>query len=205
MKFVVKLGLFRKNVPVKIEFGKHVHLNMTGNANFMTPVPTLANLLTATTDLETASNNAAGGGVLFTSIMHDKEAAFDELMTAMGNYVDGVAKGDETIIRSAGMEVKKQKTPAGVPAQVAGLEAHSGSMERAIDLNWKSVFGKLIYLVYMKADGEADDQYKLVAKPSKSKVTIEGLISGNKYWFRVEAVGSAGTGALSDPAMSRAL
>ncbi len=205
MKFVVKLGLSRKSALVKVEFGKHVHGLMNGNANFTTPSPTLAALLTATTDLETAVDNADGGGTLLTSKMHDMEVVFDEVMTAMGNYVDSVAVGAETIIKSAGMETKRQRSPVGIPAKVAGLAATSGKKEGEIDLSYSKVFGKLIYLVYIKADGEADDLYKLIAKPSKTKVTIVGLTSGSKYWFRVEAVGSAGTGALSDPAMSRAL
>src|SRR5256885_4839589 len=40
--------------------------------------------------------------LLLATLIHDAEAAFDLLMTALGKYVDNVAQGSETIILSAG-------------------------------------------------------------------------------------------------------
>ncbi|MBK5285663.1 MAG: hypothetical protein JJE25_09695, partial [Bacteroidia bacterium] len=49
-RFEVKLGLSRKTVPQKTEFGNHVVDSMTGNANFTTPNPPLPVLKAATLD-----------------------------------------------------------------------------------------------------------------------------------------------------------
>jgi hypothetical protein len=107
-KFVVKLSLDRKSIPVMIEFGRHVVISMTGNANFTTPSPALAAITTATDELETAFNAAQGAGPLQTALMYEKERAWSILMTALGNYVDNVAKGEQSIILSAGMETKRR-------------------------------------------------------------------------------------------------
>src|SRR5438132_4349765 len=105
-KFVVKLSLSWKSIPVKVKFGRDVVIAMTGNANFTTPSPTLAAITTVTDELETASAAAAAGGVLQTALMHEKEAEWDLLMTALGAYVDNVAAYSESVILSAGMETK---------------------------------------------------------------------------------------------------
>ena len=108
-KFKVKLSLAAKNVPDKVEFGRTVHIAMTGNANFTTPSPALTALKTATDDLETAYNARQSGAHLAVAQMHLAEEAFDTLMTALGAYVDNVAQGAEDIILSAGMERRKQR------------------------------------------------------------------------------------------------
>src|SRR3569832_1409372 len=122
-KFVVKLNLNRKSVLMKIEFGRQVETAMTGNPNFTTPSPTLPIIKTATDDLEAAYNAAQGAGPLQTALMYEKEAEWDVLMTALGNYVDNIAKGSDSIILSAAMETKRQSTPVGVPARVINVTA----------------------------------------------------------------------------------
>ena len=205
-KFVVSLNLREKSVPEKIEFGRHVNDFMTiAIGTFATPSPTLASLLISVAEMEAAFNNATDGGKLLTSILHDKEAAFDTLMTALGKYVDNIAQGSETIIKSAGMDVKRDSAPIPSIDKVTGLEAKTGKNTGEVDLDWDVVRGKLVYLVYVKADGETDDKYVLKLVPSASKATITGLTAGTRYWFKVIAVGSRSRyGPDSDPAIAAA-
>ena len=204
-KFKVKLGLFKKNVDEKVEFGRTVHDNMTGNANFTTPSPTPAMLKTATDALEAANILRSTGAHLAVADLHAAEEAFDTLMTALGAYVDSIAQGDASIILSAGMETRKQRSPVGIPGQVHNLRGHGIINIGMIALRWQSVYGKKTYNVYMKLDGEPDSAYKLVAQPTKANITFKDLQSAQYYWFRVEAVGTAGKGAVSDAAKVIAL
>jgi hypothetical protein len=200
-KFLVKLSLDRKSIPVKIEFGRQVVIAMTGNANFATPSPGLAVITAATDDLETAYNDAQVGGTLQTALMYEKERDWDSKMTALGNYVDNIAMGDQAIILSAAMETKKQSTPVGIPARVENVKVsalHSGELF----IKWKSVFGARSYLGYLKIDGEGDEEYQLLIKSTRAKATVTGLTSGTKYVIVIEAIGSAGVGELSDIATS---
>jgi len=205
-KFVVKLELSKKSVPQKIDSGKSVVLAMTANPNFTTPVPPLVDITAATLALEKAANDveAQGGGTLLTAIMHEKEDAFDTKMTALGNYVDGVATGSETIILSAGMETKKQNAPIGIPAEVTGLEAKGGPLTGEVSLRWKSVKGARTYVIYITEDINNTASFRIIGHSTRAKFPAQNLISGNQYWFKVEAIGSAGTGHASDPAMAHA-
>jgi hypothetical protein len=196
-KFVVKLNLRKKSVDERIEYARHVITSMTGNIHFTTPVPALSVIKSVTDALEIAFIAAAGGSILSTSLLHEAIDDFDIELTALRHYVDNTARGSESVILSAGMETKRGNASVGIPTRVTGLQATSiGSGE--IVLRWSPVKGKLLYLGYIKADGESDEQYKLVVKSARAKYTMRGLESGRKYWFVVEAVGSAGTGALSD-------
>jgi len=205
-KFVVALGLGKLSTPQKIELGNTVVLAMTGNANFTTPSPPLAEITTATGDLETAYNNfqSAGGGTSLSAIVREKEEIFDEKLTALGNYVDGIAKGSETIILSAGMKTKKQSAPIGIPAMVENLNAKSGEQTGKIELRWSPVKGARTYIVHMSDDVNNPASYRIMGYPTASNFIAENLEAGKEFWFRIEAIGSAGVGHASDPAAAHA-
>src|SRR5690348_10607894 len=120
-KFKVKLALDKKTVDTKVEFGRTVHDEMTGNANFTAPSPTLTALKSATDGLEAANILRASGAHLAVADLHAAVEVFDVIMTALGAYVDNVAQGNESIILSAGMETRKQRSPVGIPGQVHNL------------------------------------------------------------------------------------
>ena len=207
-KFVVKLELSKKSIPQKIDTGKGVALAMTAAPIFATVSnPTIPQLKTAALDLEIAANNfaAAGGGKLLTAIMHDKEDLFDVAMTGMGRNVDNIAKGDRPTILLAGMEADKEREPAQLPAAATSLSGTPGLLPGTVDLKWNRPKFALLFNVYSNTDPPAPDTWKLKGQTTKSKFTVTGLESLKNFWFRVEAVGTAGTGPLSDPAASVAL
>ena len=207
-KFVVKLNLSGKSIPQKIDFGKGVGLALAADPIFATVAnPTIIELKTATTALETAANNvtAAGGGTLLTSIMHEKEEKFDVAMTGMGRNVDNIAKGSKPVILSAGMEADKEREPAQVPEAATDMSAKPGLLPGTNDLKWKRPKFALFFNVYSSPDPPDANSWKLKGQTTKSKFTVTGLEPLKNFWFRVEAVGTAGTGPLSDPAASVAL
>jgi hypothetical protein len=177
-KFKVKLALRSKNVSKKVELGRTVYDAMNGNANFTTPSPSLGVIKAVTDALEAANIERQSGAHLAVAQMHIAEEVFDVLMTALGAYVNCVAQGNECIILSAGMETKKQKAPVGIPSKVENLRARPLDVAGTVRLLWKKVYGVYSYNVYVKADGESDEQYKLIAQPTGSRLTLDGLQSG---------------------------
>ncbi|HLG35053.1 MAG TPA: fibronectin type III domain-containing protein [Bacteroidia bacterium] len=205
-KFLVKLELWKKSIPQKIDLGKGIFKAMTGNANFLSPDPSLAELDDAVNELAGASAEVEshGGGTLYTSVMNKKEDAFDEVMRRMGRYVDNTAKGNENIIRSAGMDVKKQREPAQLCAAAENLSATPGLLSGSIDLRWKRPKFAVGHNIYVSADIENNNAWKLIGQTTNTRFTVTGLEPLKVYWFKVEGIGSAGTGAASDPAMTHA-
>ena len=54
--------------------------------------------------------------------------------------------------------------------------------------------GASSYVVERALDGATPLNYVTVATPTNTKVHVNTMVSGSRYWFRVAAVGAAGTG-----------
>lgn len=213
-KFQVALKLDEKSVPEKIQFGRHVVTKMTGNPNFggSTPInPPLADVSTATDELEEAwdeRKNVEEG----TAVVHEKETAFDGVLTPLGHYVEDVANENpataKSVIQSAGMEVKAESEPVGDLPAPENMKADFGEEEGSIELDCDKVKGAG-YFIWLARDDNVTPEtwfhlgdYESIT--TASKFTWPDLTPGNKYHFKVAAGGPNGRGPWSDPATRRA-
>lgn len=203
----VKLSLQSLTDLELVNFTRAHIAEMTGNANFPTPDPDAATLLTIVDAFEddiTAlrANEAAGK-----EIKIRKDGRRDDLSGALnrrGRYVEGVSGGDEAIIASAGFATRSPAAPVGIPQQPGNLVATIGDMVGTVDLSWDRVRGAASYIIQLCPDPVSEPNWRFVNVSPKSSFTVEGLTSGSKYWFRVAAVGTAGQGPWSDPATKMA-
>ncbi len=213
-KFQVALKLDEKSVPEKIQFGRHVVTKMTGNPNFGAPLPPnppLADVTTASDELETAWDNRKNVEE-GTAIVHEKETAFDAVLTPLGHYVEDVANQTpataKSIIQSAGMEVKAVSEPVGDLPAPENMKADFGDEEGKIELDSDNVKGASAYVWNVSPDPIAPGSWEMMGDfeslSTASKFTWEDLVPGDKYHFRGAAVGAAGRGAWSDPVTKRA-
>ena len=199
----IKLNLRNMNVTEKIQFARQIETAMTGNATFPTPDPPLATISTSAADMENAYNNAnvaRQDASMKVSIQDDKEIVLDANLQKLANYVESASDGNEAKIQSAGMSVRAKPVPVGALPMPAGLAATSGDKEGEIDLSWDRVTGAKSYEVEQSPDPITTSSWKHAGVSTKSSITVSGLTSGTKYWFRVAGIGAAGQGAWSDPA-----
>jgi hypothetical protein len=199
----IKLNLRSMNVTEKIQFARQIVTGMTGNASFTTPDPPLATITTCAIALENAYNDAnvaKQDASTKVSIQDDEEIVLDSNLQKLANYVESASDGDETKIQSAGMNLRAKPQPIGDIQQPLGLVATAGDKEGEIDLSWDRVRGARSYVVEQCPDPISASNWKNAAIPTKSSVSISGLTSGTKYWFRVAGIGATGQGPWSDPA-----
>ena len=199
----VKLNLRGLSIPEKLARGRQIVTALTGNANFPSPQPTLAMVTTAINDLDTASaasQRARQEARARTSEQNQKEDAFDQILTQLAAHVESVSGDDETKIMSAGMDVRAPASPSSELATPEGLAATASDHEGEIDLQWNSVDGARTYMIQRSADPPTSESWKHETASTRSSVTIQGLTSGTKYWFRVASVGAQGQSGWSDPA-----
>jgi hypothetical protein len=196
----VKLELRGLTVLAKGELAGRIVAAMTGNPNFVTPNPPLADITAAKTALLTAYNGALTlrqQAKLATDLQADKEMAFERLLTLEALYVENASGGDELKIQSAGMSIRDPRVPVGSLLPPSALSAMAGNNDGEIDLNWEPVKGANSYVVHMTTDPNVPDSWAPKANATESYAVILGLTSGTKYWFRVAGVGAAGQGAFS--------
>lgn len=130
------------------------------------------------------------------------EATLNDALTQLAAYVSNIAKGDATIIMSAGMEVSSSASPVQpVDAPVVQSIAN-GAMPGTMTLKWKRVSGAKSFSVEKCLDPVTPDGWSNGDTATKVTATVSGLMPGKLYWLRVAGVGAMGKGPFSEP-MSR--
>ena len=117
----------------------------------------------------------------------------DELevnIVSLANALEGEVKGNPTAIKNAAFSLVAEKQAVGQVAAPPNLTVKAGALEGTLKLRWKRVRGARTYIVQMATD--ANGPWKQVGVSIKASFVAEGLTSGTKYWFRVQALGASG-------------
>ncbi len=220
----VKQDLFGKTISEKLTYGTSVTNAMgTANPGDEPPAPapaigavasggTLFQSLIAKQEVAAMANEklkqaklkkdeAAAIAESTSAAQHNAEEEYDKEFTALGRGVDDVAKGDKAIIDKAGMEsfFPGKAAPIGQLAQVQNFSLTHSDNEYELDAQWDKVKGASSYILEKAIDNPTGWTY--AGTSTKSSFTLTGLPVGMKTWARCAAVGSAGQGPWSDPAV----
>ncbi len=166
----------------------HIITSMTGNANFPTPAPTLADVQAAYDAYASALNAAA---TLDRQAVSDKNAARQNLeliLNQLACYVMNVANGDENMLVSSGFTLTKYPLPQALdsPGNVTlTYGINPGELTSQVPKQNGRTFNHQITDT-APTDSTVWTNYSV----STSKYTFTGLIPGKQYWVRVAALGS---------------
>lgn len=199
----IKLDLQGKTVPDKVQFMRQVVTQMTGNANFTTPAPTLASLTTKANTLE-SSFNAQQAAKTATTNLGTAEDAAEDALNSLANYVEETAVGDTAKIESAGMTTRAPKTPTTSLPAPQNLSLTAGDNDGELEAQWDRVNKSKNYEVQTSDDPPTATSWTHAKTTTNSKTTLPGLPSGAKKWVRTRARGPKEiTSPWSDPAVKR--
>ncbi len=201
----VALKLREKTVDEKLTLTQTVVGSMTGNASFATPSPPLAGLTSAASAVTAKRAEVASAETALATRQSELDTLvqqLEQLLTQEASYVQNASQGDETKILSASMPVKDQAAPIGPLPAPGNLRASGGDLEGTCDGMWDPVSGRDTYIAEYATNVAGPWTQFYVGK--KSSATASGLASGQLYFFRVRAVGTAGPGPWSDVAQERA-
>ena len=197
-------GLTRMTDVQVIQFAKQVHTALTGNPNVPAPNPPLAALqgLIATAEGSTDAYEAEK------AVLRSKKNLRDEAMKALCNglrleadAVQAATSGDPDRMETTGFRTSKRPSPLGVPAQVSRLVLEAGPVEATLKACWKPVHGVKVYEIESSLDPVGANTWTYKGTATKAKATINSLVSGTRIWLHVRAIGAAGPGPWSDPAV----
>lgn len=160
---------------------------MTGNGYFTSPHPALSAVSAAASDLLAAYEAAQGGGPAQTAAMQLKREVLEGRLTELGHYVEDVTNNavnssiaPEVIILSAGLQMKlvtaRQKRTFAVRVDRKGEVMLTAQRVMRGTHEWQ----------YTLTPDNPESWVKLDPS-SKASVTIKGLDSGKKYFFRHRA------------------
>lgn len=201
---LIALNLRDMNPAERAQFGAKVKTDMTGNAHFPTPDPTLADLEAAITEVNQAvaeANVKRQAALQATTVVNQKSDRLGTVLTNLAHYVEKTAAGDKAILQSSGMTPRAERTATVELEQVKDLSVTAGDEQGELDLHWDPV-PRAKYYEYQTSPAADTGVWNPCSTGTASKATIKGLTSGCKIWVRVRAHGPNGlVGAWSDPAV----
>jgi hypothetical protein len=200
----IKLSLNKLSITELLQKANNIKTALTGNASFATPIPALTVLTTAITALGTANNTYESGQVVQKQNLTNRDSAADGLiavLTQLASYVEAQSGGDPAKIQSAGMDVRATASPSTIPTQVANLFVTAADNDGELDAQWDRADGAKSYEIQSSVDPITPTSWVSRASVTRSRVTLNSFTSGQRIWVRVRAVGAAGQGAWSDPAV----
>lgn len=195
----------RLNATRLVDKSQFVEDRMTNNPAFPTPTPTLVEVIAARAALQAAITGAMDGGRTAVAIRRGREKDLRLLLNQLAGYVSSLAEGNALAILSSGFDVKRVPTPAGELLAPADLKAAISSFAGRVDLRWKTVKHAVAYQIHVNGMDPADEAaWQLAGVSTKTIFMVKGLGSATMTWFRVNAIGTSGTGPLSEVAHSLA-
>jgi hypothetical protein len=204
--FTVKLGVSRLTSTALVEKGRNHVKMLTGNANFTLAAGTLPAITSVCDKLDAANQLVLQNGGRNDHL--ERNALVTELhllLKDLQGVVQAQCKNDPVIIASAGFEARKKNQPIGLVAAPKNVRAQFTNLPGEIKARWDSVYGRALYEMWL-TDGDPlkEEGWKMVGMTSKNFHTFSGLVSGTVYNVRISAVGTAGTGPVSDYASAKA-
>jgi hypothetical protein len=198
----VKLNFRGLSIRAKIARTRQVIDSLTGNPNYPSPHPPLADITALANATESKANEADATDQLRktqTAELGALEDQLDAAMTQIASHVDSVSGGDEAKIMSAGLDTRSPATTTTEPPPApSALDVTVGDRDGELDASWDTVAGAKSYVIELSED--VPTAWKHSGVSTKSKFTLSGLESGKRYWIRVAAINSVGQSGWSDPA-----
>lgn len=197
----IKVGIIGLSIPDKVQYVRQITTNMTGNPNFAIPSPTLADVIAKADGLESAYNAAQVARQVAkakTALQDTASAELDLIVTQLANYVENASGGDAGVIVSSGFSVKSPGAPIGELPAPTDVRVVAGPRSGTADIESGPVYGARSYL-YERAEDAEVRNFQAAGASTRPKATLNSMVSGKKYWFRMAALGAAGQGPWSDP------
>jgi len=188
----------RLPVGVLIVTGQSIVKKMTGNPNFLTPDPPLAEVALAIKDLETKAALATDGGKRAKADQKKAKKNLVNILRLLAWYVEGIAKGDENVLLSSGFPLTKEPGPRKFDAFFVTQGINSGS----VMIGCIAYPGAVGYLWFRSTDKElpaSEKDWILADASTKRKMLLNDLIPDQRYWFIYRALTTNGLMEWSHP------
>ena len=169
---------------------------MTGNPDFPTPAPPLAELTTAIADFVSARIDAATGDKVKIAAKNQARRVLEGVLTQLGMYVMYICNGDVVMLAGSGFDLAKQPEPN--PLEQPGVVTVSNGISTGeLVARLPRVKGAYSYLYQITPDPYTADSVWHNLPAMASSNTFDNLTPGRRYWIRVGAVGSGSQLAFS--------
>ena len=185
-------------------FYRNVVAALTGHAAFPNPPVTVPNFSTQIDDVEAKVAVVAAAKTALVLAEWNLQQAVDTMDTsgcALAGYVESASMNNPAPLESSGFTLTAPRTPAGILPAPTNLRVEPGQIGTCL-LKWDRDRGARSWKV--QCAPEPSGPWTEIYYGTRATCVATGLTSGSQYWFRVQALGTAGPSDWSDPAAKRA-
>jgi len=201
-----KLELQKQSDIQFLESATAIKNAMTTNAaQYPNSGGTVTSLGAALTTFAASQQAFADAKVALLALKDDRDEhrrTVESLLRDCAGQVNEAAKGDVELIHDAGMQASNDPSPVPM-TQVLNLRLKPSDHEGELFALWNRVSGTRVYQVQIAIEnGTLPLVWQDKTTSTKARCSLnDTLVSGQKVWSRVRAVGARGEGAWSDPAV----
>ena len=109
----------------------------------------------------------------------------DHVLTQLAGYVESVAGKDDTLITSAGMEVKGSRSAPTLPSVPEAVSASAGEHEGEINLVWRAVANARNYTIEATQDPATGTSCPTARSPVYSNCSMSAFTRGSDVCRRI--------------------
>ena len=169
-------------------------------ATFSTPDPSGDALKDAAVSAEASYRDAKHGNRDQRNRFKEDFQNLKNLLRTMCNYVNTVAKGNETIVELSGFNASKIPSPVPTPIAAKNISALYVYSPGKADVKWGGSQYHKYYVLQVTTDPTDGNSWKDVATLTGRRYMVQGLASGKLHYFRTVSVNSHGQSSISDVA-----
>lgn len=163
---------------------------MNGNANFPTPDPPLADVLTTIQNYTAALAAAQMGDKTNRAIKTNMRSALVTTLLNLASSVSSTAKGDRPMLISSGFTLNKETNSPRVLGSADNFRVELGKNSGEAILSVNGVKGAKSYIFYYTLAPSTNDRNWTNAIGSQNTYTFTGLEPLKQYCFRIAISGS---------------
>jgi hypothetical protein len=179
-----------------------VSVVLADKTRFQTAYPDLDKLTAAVKEFTVTLGPAANGGRVEIAKKNEARKEVEKLLKTAAAYVAMVAGDNISIILESGFEAKKAREARPTIGAPENIQVESGMNTGEMVLSVDTVKDAKTYHFEYTADPLSDTSTWITALGTRSTYEFAGLKPGQKYWFRVAAVGVGGAKVYSNEVAS---
>ncbi len=196
MKPGLKISFSRYSDSKLETIAEFILQSMTGNANFVSPIPTLADLEIALNNYRAALVNSVDNSRLAVSEKRQSRQTLELLLGQLSMYVMYIANGNDVILTSSGFPLVKERE-ARIIANPGPVKLSIGVSEGQLKAWVDGVSGAISYIHQITPAPLTEASVWESVTSSRSKMMYSNLMPGIKYHVRIAAVGPQNQTTLS--------
>ncbi len=201
---LVKADLVNRNASEKVQISKLVESSMLANPHFADPIPAIAAITAKREALERAIPLAANGDRVALALRNTLDRELSQLLVAACGYVNCASNGDRDVALTSGFVAAR--TPSRIPLvdPPFNVSAKSTTKRGEVMVRFSTHYGSRTKQIYTTTEDPATNPvWKQAAVTTKTQCLITDLDPDKFYWFRLNAVCTAGISGFSEPARCR--